>query len=684
MESKDQNKYFADRDSKDLADIVLSRSQTFYNTMRMNSFLDKIVRSWQAYHGVQDSGNNYGHEISFTGEQGELTSIPVNHYRNLADHIINMITTNRPVLEARAVNTDYKSLAQTYVANSVLDYYMRDKNLESCIKRAVIYAVVLSAGYIKMEWNATSGELHDIDPDTGEIEYDGDVEFTNLSPFDVVVDGTRETWDNDWVVVRTFKNRYNLMAKYPELAEKLKDIPSKTDLNNYRLTLFSNDETDDIPVYEFYHKKSEALPEGRYMQFCSSDCIMIDTKMPYPQIPVYRIVPAEILGTPYGYTTMFDILPLQEAISSLFSTILTNQNAFGVQNVWVPPGANINVSEIAGGLNIIESEQPPQALNLTNTPTEIFNFLNIIVQTSETLTGVNSVVRGNPEASLKSGTALALVQSQSLQFMSGLQQSYVKLLEDVGSGLIGLLKLFALTPRNLALIGRNNKPLAQEFSSDAIANINRVIVDVGNPLSKSIAGRVQMAEQMMQMGVITKPEQYIQVMNTGRLDSLYEGDQNELLYIKQENEWLLSGKKPLVAPTDRHRIHINEHKAVLSDTDLRSNPTLAKAAMDHIEEHLNALRNTDPGLLELIGEKPLPPLGPMGVPMNNPPQPSPQQAPKSPGGSPSAPPPQGPPGQDSIQGPDGESVNLPNLPKVDASLLPNPQLQEQSLGNVRQ
>ena len=52
----------------------------------------------------------------------------------------------------------------------------------------------------------------------------------------------------------------------------------------------------------------------------------------------------------------------------------------------------------------------------------------------ETLSGVNSVARGNPEASLQSGTALAMVQSQALQFMSGLQQSYIQLIEDVGTG----------------------------------------------------------------------------------------------------------------------------------------------------------------------------------------------------------------------------------------------------------
>jgi hypothetical protein len=36
-----------------------------------------------------------------------------------------------------------------------------------------------------------------------------------------------------------------------------------------------------------------------------------------------------------------------------------------------------------------------------------------------------------------------------------------------------------------------------------------------------------------------------------------------------------------------------------------------------------------------------------------------------------------------IQGPNGQSAKLPNLPSVDASLLPNPSLQEAAMGNLK-
>lgn len=693
-----EEKYFAARPANDTCSVLMQRARSFYQVLHANAYLEKLARMWDSYHGQYYDSLGYGHRISFGGQQGELCQIPVNHFRNLAQHMYTIITSSRPTMDARAVNMDYKSLSQTVVANGILDYYMREKKLEKCLKKAAEMAVVLGSGFIKVEWNATEGEIYDVDEATGKFSYQGDMVFTNLSPFDVVVDGSKEEWDNEWILIRSFGNKYNLMAKYPELASKIDAIPAKSEVSRYRLNMFSNDETDDIPIYEFYHKKTEAMPDGRYLLFVADDIVMMDAKLPYREIPIYRIVPSEIMGTPYGYTPMFDIYPLQEGINSLYSTIMTNQSTFGVQNVYVPRGADITMAALEGGLNVIEANAKPEAINLTETPAEIFKFLEYLIQSAETISGINSVARGNPESSLRSGNALALVQSMAIQFTSGLQQSYVSLIEDVGTSVINILKDFAAAPRVIQIVGKNNKPYLKEFTGEDLNSISRVVVDMGNPLSKTTAGRVQMAEQLLQMKLLTTPEQYFQVIDTGRLDVTYKGEQAELLNIQRENELLLSGQPAVALSLDKHQTHILEHKGVLADPDLRSNAQLVKNVQDHIEEHLNFLRNTDPALLTLIGEHPIPPLQPPMPPGGMAPPPG---AP-GPGGPQMAPPPQGGPGPmapkiapppQQIAGPlqHGEPISagpgtvaqkLPNLPKVNASLLPNAALQERIMGNV--
>lgn len=676
----DNNIYFAAKDAKDTASILLGKTDDWFRSLESNGYLDKLRTMWAAYHGTYYNDSANSHSISFGGEQGELVQMGVNHIRNLAQHMLNMITSTRPSMQARSVNTDYKSLVQTKLANGLLDYYMRDHRLEEFLKRACEYSIVFGSGYIKIEWNAARGDVYDINEELGTEIREGDIEFCNLSPFDVMFDTNREDMNHDWVICRSFKNRFDLAAKYPEYEDGILALPTKSQLQGLSNFSFSYDETDLIPVYEFYHKRTESMQDGRYLLFLSADITLLDSPMPYRALPIYSIAPNYFLGTPYGYTPMFDLLGMQDAVNSLYSTVLTNQTAFGVQNILVPRGADVSLAELSGGLNIIEANMQAgeiRALNLTQTPKEIFDFITMLEKTMETISGVNAVSRGNPDPNLRSGNALALVQSMTLQFMSGLQQSYVALVEDLGTGIINILKDHASVPRVAAIVGKNNRSYLKEFTGGDLSSITRVIVDIGNPLARTTAGRVEMAEQMLQMGVITTGEQYLSVMNTGQLDVMTEDTQSQLFLVKSENERFVNGEDVVALFTDNHTLHIKEHASVLSDPELRFEPDIVKQVTEHIQEHINLLRSTDPQTLQLLGQQSLAPQGP---PMQDPsqqqgvPSGSMQGAnPETMGGVPVA-------TQLDQQG--AIPTNMPSIPQVNPELLPNPELQAQQMANL--
>ena len=641
------NVYFGLKPADQTADLLLAKADSWQIFLNSSGYLEKLRNAWRANYGAYYDDVSNGHQVSFSGEQGELCNLPINHFANLASHIVTMTTSNRPAMDARAMNNDNKSIVQAKLANGILDYYLREKKLERYLKQSVEHAVVLAAGFIKLEWNATAGAIYDYiddevtgEPDPNRPVYEGDIEFTNLSPFDVIMDGSKEGNNHDWYLIRSFKNKYDLAAKYPELSDKIIGLQSKSDYQKYYIGLNNlTEETDDVAIYEFYHKKTDAMPNGRYMLFCSQEVILQDIGLPYRQMPIYRISAGNIMGTPYGYTVMFDFLPIQEALNTLYSTVLTNQSASGVQNFWCKPGSNLNVTNISGGMNLVESEDKPEALNLTSTPKEVFDFINILERVGETLTGVNSVARGNPEASLRTGAALALVQSMALQFNSGLQETYVELIEDIGTGIIQILQDYAKTPRLIAIVGKENKTKLQEFQGADISNIVRVYVDVGNPLAKTIAGRMELAQNMMQYGGLNDPKQIFQVLNTGVLDDLDGAEEGELNLIKMENEALRDGQVPPVMITDEHIQHIHEHKRVLQDPELRKDPGLVQRVTQHLQAHIDVLKTGDPQLLQALGQQPIAPPGPPpGAPgPGGPPQGPPQGPPMPPG------PPQGPP-----------------------------------------
>ena len=614
----DNRKYFASLDVEELAPEVLRKLED-YNEFVMTSGKASL---WSKVYNMYYSGGIKLGQLGQAGEHAEYQLLDVNHYKSLLNNIHTMTTNQRPALDPRAVNTDTESTAQAKLAGGLLDYYMREKKVERYLKDATKLGLQYGEGFVVTEWDVSGGEEYGVNEETGAVIREGDLSFDVLPPHFVARDYTKlNSNDHDWYILTRFENKFDLMARFPEMEEDIVDLSlDDEDFVKLGLSRTNITESDDIAVYTFYHRATEALPEGRMVTILSNDLVLFDGPIPYRDLPVFRLAPEDEDFSPFGYTVGYDLLSLQDAINSLYSTVATNQSTFGVQSILIPRGFNISVQSLTGGLNLIEYDPnvgKPEPLQLTLTAPEIFNFIGQLEKLMETLSAVNSVARGNPESSLKSGAALALVQSMAIQFNSGLQQSYTELLEDVGTSMINILKDFAQVPRVAMITGKYNRSYMKEFSGKDLSQINRVVVDSGNPLSKTMAGKMQMADNLLQAGFIKNPEQYEMVLTTGNLDYMIEGDQKELYNIRSENEGLAASEPQVAIITDSHAVHIKEHKAVLSSPEARKDPQVIDTTLAHIQEHINLLKSADPSLLLILGQEPIPsapgPMPPQGI-----------------------------------------------------------------------
>jgi hypothetical protein len=610
-----RNSYFATSKGDELGRELMKRRDAHFMYLRETGRWELLYKSELAHYGYSTTGNGArSHAVGRTGEKSEFATIKVNHFRNLAQHMLTLCTSQRPAPQPIASNSDSKTHKQVTLAHGLLDYYSREKRVERHLKQAAERSIVKAEGFIEIEWDVTQGERYGVmDNDDGsqsEIR-EGDLRYRVLDPVDVIRDPQREASDLDWVITCHRENRFNLIAQFPEWEDFILALPSADQEDMQRPTTWMlqprYEETDDVYVYRFYHERQPALPEGRMTVFLSDKVILTDGPMPYRRIPCRRIAPAEMMNLGHGYTPMFDLLSIQEAIDALYSVVLTNQTTFGVQTICVKKGHGLTYNQIAKGLALLEynGDAKPEGLNLTFTPQEVFNFIRQLEDVMETLSGINSTVRGNPEASLKSGSALALVQSQAIQFSSGLQQSYAQLVEDVYTDTLNILQDFAKTKRVVAIVGKYKQHMLKEFTGDDLSLISRVVVDSGSALSKTASGRVQIAQDLLNNQLIKSPEQYLAVINTGTLEPMTEGANAELILIRSENELLSDGQPQPVSILDSHSLHIREHKAVMASPDMRGNPEVVKAVQDHIMQHINALRDTDPALLGMLGEQSL-------------------------------------------------------------------------------
>jgi hypothetical protein len=174
---------------------------------------------------------------------------------------------------------------------------------------------------------------------------------------------------------------------------------------------------------------------------------------------------------------------------------------------------------------------------------------------------------------------------------------------------------------------------------------------------------VNLAEMLLQMKradgvtpVLNTPEDLLQVMSTGKLEALTDGETTEEMLVLAENEAIADGSIPHVAlRTDDHPFHIKKHLMVLNNPDSRQDPDLVGRALAAVQQHEMLYQQQtmmEPAVGMALGIPPSPmPVAPM--------------LPAGPGGQPT--PPGGPPGLGGVSmpqpgmGPPGQA-RLPSMP----------------------
>jgi hypothetical protein len=482
---------------------------------------------------------------------------------------------------------------------------------------------VFGEGFNLLNYDPTLGDDYAMDEATGQPVKKGKPTSKVYNPFDVIRDTTETTSRVPWYIFHDVKNRYDLASKHPVVAEEI--LRSDTDITTGRRFVdptkvlpsagVGTTKSDLIDVYTFYHEKTPSVPNGRLTIFLQDGAVLFDGALPYEAVPVERVSGGDILGTIFGYSIGFDLLGLQALVDKLYTIVSSNTLTSGMQNFWQPPGNQLTKHDLGGGLRLLESVVKPEALELLSTPSEVYAFINKVEQVYETISGVSAVNRGAAPENLKSGTSLAFVASQAITFSNKLQESYKNLQEGIATKLIYIIRDYTPFETQAVISGKFNRPILRKYTGKDLQNIQRMTMEVTSPISQTLGGKIEIARDLLNSGLIRNPREYLNIITTGVMDTLYESEMSEIINVRSENEDMRAYIKPTMLDIDDHKLHILEHRAILTN-DSRKDPQLVNVVTQHILEHIDAiqmLQMANPTLLAIMGETPLPqPAAPTG------------------------------------------------------------------------
>ena len=615
-------KYLFHKSGNELASELYERVTDFQDFAISTGVFYNWYKNKEYYENRIGTGLIAGPDVADIGDEGEIKSASVNHFRNVLRHMLNSVTSTVPSFTVSASNTDLASRKAARLGKDILNYYFTNQKIDKQFKLGFEQAIVYGDSYIMVQWDPMKGQPYAA---SGGVVYNkGDIQVTALSPTDVFFAVTKKNKEDfDWIITRTRRNKYDVAAENPEFAEEIESFSGFFTDDRY-ITIdpaltdsYSSMGSDDIYVYQAFHRASPTLPKGKQVTFVGTDknqIMLYEGPNLYRQLPVFPLNPSKYLEIAFGFTEA-NVLRVPQTMHNIAtSSQMTALNAFGVANIWTPEDMEVN--QLVDGMNVIKTAVKPEVLELFQENPSIINVMNQAERSMETLSGQNSVVRGNVQdtPNLKSGVAISLVQASAQAYNMGLELSAYEAYESVGNFIIETLRNVAKAERIIQITGKSTESSVRIFKAEDLAGAGRVSVERINAIAKTPAGRAELGMNFLQNGVFgqgpTAAQKMLEFINTGNLNTATESEDTYIDFVAACKEKLMRGERiEQGIPGINHQHFLKEIHSLILDLDVLENqPEVLKNVTDFINMQMKIIREGDElSMLIYGGQQPLAP-----------------------------------------------------------------------------
>lgn len=603
-------RYWCAKDSDQLADEIENRFTAHQEQYQRSGLSDVLRRAYRMYHSLSADGPTNGNDSpsfspSFLGDDGEFVYTQINHFRNHVLHQKALVLPEAFNFEPRAKTSDAEALEQVEITKALLDHAVEVRGLGATIHQAVERALIESAAWVRLDW----------DPDSDDITSE------HLGVLDVAFQANRDVTQAEWVIARSQGSRWALAARAARagdepLAIAIARAGSRESQEGDWATAPANgsaqpDQLDDqIELLHLYCRPTPQQPTGRYAVIVRGEGLVVeDSIFPFAEIPCYRLAPSTFVGTTVPYSSSWDLMPLQTLENACISAIVTRMEAFGVPNVAYTEGTEINLGESGLALWAVPNgAAEPRVLDFMPHNGSLHQIVGMLEQMGDKLSGINSVIRGQPNENINSGSYAALVEAQAVKFNGPVDEGVTRLAAMVATGTVRMYQRLATESKMLAISGSDGIRQVREFQVDDLDKVLRVHVERTSPLTRTHAWKQDAAQQLLQNGQVTAHD-YMSVVKTGDYSALFNDPVARRAHIEEENERMMRGEQVKAADFERHDEHYLAHSAKLDSRLRERNPAAAEALALHCRDHLNRWQQAtvmNPLSLKALGMEPAP------------------------------------------------------------------------------
>lgn len=587
---------------------LMARIHNEWGIYSTSPFRTAWVRNTLAYYSPVLHPGSWDTSLIFEGLQGELVRMYTPQARTMTRQMVTLVTKNPLSLKAMAEVMNNNIMDTMKLGNAVAAQIVDTQRLDHKKKQLTECAIVAGIAFLYTRMRTDRGDKEPILDQDGAIVYDGAIDMTVHTPFDVYYDATIPVWDDvPWVEVRTVKSRWDLIAQHPELTDEILALPSMATVSGVRTWFERITQNDDMVFcYEMYVRPCAAIPKGRMIMYSGEKCIYYDGHNEYGCIPIEPMIPEQVMGSTLGYPQFTNLMACQEMFDNSISAQATNLSSFAVQNIAVPRSANVNVQEIGGMRFTFYTPQnipgggKPEAMNLMSSSPENYKFADFMENQMMKMINLNGALRGAPPSGASSGVAIATLSANAIEFTTSLQEAMNDCIgRSIKHALNCLVTFGSNTERYVMMSGTNDQLISKPYKGSDLKSVAGIRIAMQNPLMQTIAGRLEISEKLLQMPRDLWGE-YVSILEGQPLANLTKDELSEDDLIEAENEEMSKGNPVPSLITDDHAKHIKKHAAALNDPRIRLMGQYNQVFLEHIQEHYRLAMEQDPMLTAMI------------------------------------------------------------------------------------
>lgn len=315
-----------------------------------------------------------------------------------------------------------------------------------------------------------------------------------------------------------------------------------------------------------------------------------------------------------GRTILTATRPIQVMLNAAWSSIIEHMKLAGNARLVVPQSSvDIleDLTDLPGDVIVIpDGAEQPNFVQPAQLPGWIIDLpLNLAVQLDDEM-GVHDISRGSAPANIESGFGLSILAEQDSTPVGRLSKEQARVFSSVGTMALMLFEKNVLETREASVSEVGQVPMRTKWHGKDLHGQVHAVVPLESIIPKSRVEARQLAQEMVQMGMITTINEFLAVAEITNAGDILEKMDPSLYKAELENSDMAAGRIVVSASFDDHPVHITSHNnfrmtrrySMMTEeerkvVDLHIQGHEVRAAEDFGERR--SLQNVDPGMAAL-------------------------------------------------------------------------------------